>query len=731
MIRFLRRPALFISLILAAIGVVAVAQQISELSLEAKFKKFDKNGDGKLTADELPAELMARLDLNKDGVVTLDEAREALKAGAVKEDAAPFANRVFDRLDKNGDGKITREEADNAPWFDRIDRNKDGVITRDEVLAVAAQIKQAIGKNPDLIAPTAPAEPVKPVAIGPKLLKGGDVGVGRQVPDSTFTDLEGKTRQLSELARDKGLVVAFTSTTCPVSKRYGPSLARLEKEVQSKGFHMLFVNPMKSESSADMKAQGFTAPYVQDAKGTLTAALDARTTTEVFLLDSSRTLLYRGALDDQYGLAYNLDAPQQRYLAEAIDEVLAGRHPHVAATEAPGCELDRPDHGATSSTSVTYHRDVARILAQNCVQCHHDGGIAPFALDSADEVQDRAKTIRRVVAEGTMPPWFAKDDKPNRWANDHSLAARDKADLLAWINSTDRPMGDPATAPRPIVFPKDGWLNGEPDAVFEFAKAQPVKAEGKMPYVTVTVPTGLTEDHWVQSIEIQPGQRQVVHHVIVFALDPKHKGERLAQHETFFAAYVPGNSGDIFPTGFAKKLPAGAVLSFQMHYTPNGKPTEDKTRIAFRWARQSPKYELKVASVSNGRISIPPGAANHIETAQRPAPEDMNLVGFMPHMHVRGKAFRYEIVQPAGNQLVLDIPRYDFNWQLMYRLNEPLHMPRGTVMKVTATFDNSPGNKANPDPAKTVRWGPQTEDEMMIGYIAYFVPATGTATAAR
>ena len=411
--------------------------------------------------------------------------------------------------------------------------------------------------------------------------------------------------------------------------------------------------------------------------------------------------------------------------------MLAGRHPHVAATEAPGCELDRPEHGVATTTNITYHRDVERILAQNCLQCHHEGGIAPFALDNVDEVKDRVKTIKRVVDQGTMPPWFAKDDKPNRWANDHSLAGRDKADLLAWIDSADRPMGDPADAPLAITFPKGGWIYGEPDAVYEFAKAQPIKAEGRMPYVGVDVPTGLTEDRWVQSIEIEPGDRQVVHHVIVFAVDPKHKGERFAQQETFFAAYVPGNNGDIFPTGFAKKLPAGAVLSFQMHYTPNGKATEDRTKIGFRWAKTAPKYELKVASVPNLKLKIPPGDANHIETAERPAPEDMNLVGFMPHMHVRGKAFRYEILQPSGTQVVLDIPRYDFNWQLMYRLNEPLHMPRGTVMKVTAIFDNSASNKANPDPAKTVRWGQQTEDEMMIGYIAYYVPVAGAATAAR
>ena len=368
---------------------------------------------------------------------------------------------------------------------------------------------------------------------------------------------------------------------------------------------------------------------------------------------------------------------------------------------------------------------------RNCVACHHDGGIAPFTLDSPDEVKDRAKTIKRVVTEGAMPPWFAKDEVPNRWANDHSLSARDKADLLAWIESSDRPMGDVADAPTPQVFPKGGWTLGQPDKVYEFVKPVAVKAEGKMPYVNVQVVTNETEDRWIQGIEVQPGDRQVVHHVIVSIRTGK-KSEEVAAHEGFFAAYVPGNAGDVFPSGFARKLPAGAVLNFQMHDTPNGKATEDKTRIGFRWATQPPKFEMKVASVPNTRLNIPPGEANHIETAQRPAPYDMTVVGFTPHMHVRGKAFRYEVVQSSGNQVLLDIPRYDFNWQLIYNLNEPLFVPRGTVMKVTATFDNSAGNKANPDPTKTVHWGQQTEDEMMIGYISYYVPVSnGSATAAR
>ncbi|MDB6072938.1 MAG: Redoxin domain protein, partial [Verrucomicrobiaceae bacterium] len=570
MIRFLRRPFVAFTIIAAVLGAAALAQQAGSRGLGEKFKKFDKNSDGKLTVDEIPADYMVRLDLDKNGEVTLDEAHRAFaSAPEGKEDATPVANRMFESFDKNGDGKVTRDECGDAPWFSKIDRSGDGIITREEVLAVAAQLKQAMKKQGmDVPSPTKAA---KPVAAGPKILKAGDGGVGRQVQEVKFTDVTGHTHKLSGTVGEKGLVIAITSTTCPVSKRYTPTLARLQKDLQAKGLGMLIVNPMKSEPVDAMKAQGFTATYVHDTEGSLIEALDARTTTEVFLLDRTRTLLYRGALDDQYGIAYNLDAPRNRYLADAIDEMLAGRHPSIAATEAPGCELDRPSATVSVTSSVTYHRDVARILAQNCSQCHHENGIAPFSLDTPDEVKDRAKTIKRVVSEGTMPPWFAKDDKPNRWANDHSLSPRDKADLLAWIESSDRPLGDVADAPKPITYPAGGWTYGTPDAVFEFAQAQPIKAEGKMPYVNVKVNTGLNEDRWVQAIEVQPGNRQVVHHIIVSVVDPKHPRSRVSAEEGFFAAYVPGNGGDQFPVGFARKLPAGAVLNFQMHYTPNGK----------------------------------------------------------------------------------------------------------------------------------------------------------------
>ena len=312
------------------------------------------------------------------------------------------------------------------------------------------------------------------------------------------------------------------------------------------------------------------------------------------------------------------------------------------------------------------------------------------------------------------------------WANDRSLAAADKRDLLDWL-AGGRPEGNPADAP--ARRPRAGeWQIGTPDAVFEFAEPVAVKATGVMPYQTVIVETHLPEDRWVRAIEVQPGDRSVVHHALIHLAGAEERPDAprdVAAEERggFWGEYVPGQNTLVYPEGFAKQLPQGARLRFQMHYTPNGTATTDRTRVGVIYAKEPPRHEVRVAGIVNPRISIPPGAADHREEASLRLPVDATIMGFLPHLHVRGKACRYEVIRAAGGRTtLLDIPRYDFNWQLLYRLHEPLQLEAGDTLLFTAWFDNSTGNPANPDPTKTVRWGPQTFDEMHLGYVEYFVP---------
>ncbi len=569
----------------------------------------------------------------------------------------------------------------------------------------------------------------------PVVESASDMGVGRMIADQTFKDLAGRPHRLSELAQRQGVVIAMSSATCPISKRYLPSLRALEKDLAGQGLSLLVVNAMAGEKAEEIKTQlreaGLSAPYLHDPEGVVAKSLGARTTAEVFLLDRRLTLRYRGALDDQYGVDYSREKPAHRYLLAAIMEMLGGRPISASATSAPGCELDlKPSVGPAVAT--TYHRDVARILQQNCVRCHHDEGIAPFPLDDLASVKDHAKAIKRVLAEGTMPPWFAappKDGGPSPFSNDCSLGRRDKADLIAWIDSKDRPLGDPAEAPVPLKFAGE-WTIGQPDAIIPLSKAYEIKASGVMPYQTDVVTTTFAEDKWVKAYEIIPSARDVVHHVIVMVHPP---GEKLASGgaENYWAIYVPGNSARVFDDGIARKLPAGARISFQIHYTPSGKIVEERMRLGLIFAKEAPQLEMRTVGVANHKLSIPPNTAAHVETKTQRVPFDLTVTNLLAHMHVRGKAFRYELIYPDGREeLLLDIPHYDFNWQLRYDFKQPRVFPRDSSLRLTAVYDNSAGNRANPDPSKTVKWGQQTYDEMMIGYLEYVVPV-GAKSARR
>jgi thiol-disulfide isomerase/thioredoxin/mono/diheme cytochrome c family protein len=662
---------------------------------------------------------------------------------------APLIKKIialYPQADTNGDGILTDAEEDAVSRlalqrYPRADRDRDGVLSDVEkqrllrTLAHRAPLQSASPATGAAATTTSlESTPIhstgveSPLRQGPHPVKSGEHGIGRQIPDLVFTDIAGKQQKLSDFATHKALVFAMTGTGCPLCLKYAPSLAAIEQQYLERGVAFVFVNPNQSEQLEQLQdavnTHGFHGPYVRDGEKRLLGALGAETTTEVFLLDRVRTLVYRGAVDDQYGFAYALDAPHTSYLTDALDAVLAGTTPQTQATTAPGCEL-LYDKTSETQTSITYHNRVSRIVQANCIECHRKGGIAPISLESYQEVKDYAAMIRNVVHRGTMPPWFAAPQPASKeeenhslhWSNDRSLTAQEKSDLFAWIQAGS-PEGDPANAPIPKTFP-GGWLIGKPDAVFEFPRPIPIKATGIMPYKHVTVETNLPEDKWVQAIEVRPGKLDVVHHVIVSVQEGESK---LDECNGYWGAYVPGNSTLVYPGGYARRLPKGAKLCFQMHYTPNGTATEDSTRIGVVFARQPPRHEVHVAALANSRISIPPHAGNHREVAELRLPYDVQIMSFLPHMHLRGKAARYEALTVNGEETLLDIPRYDFNWQLLYRLAEPRMLHRGDTIRFTGWFDNSMHNPANPDPDKTVCWGRQTEDEMHIGYVEYVVP---------
>lgn len=639
----------------------------------------------------------------------------------------------FRALDKNQDDKLTKSEL-GAGLFQQLNVDGDEFVTLSEAQSeirkrgFEAVLKAANASN----APVSNASAADPaLRQGPKRLAPGDHGVGGMVPDMALTDINGKGFRLSDFADRPALVIAFTNTTCPLCKKYAPSLAGLEKQFADQKIPFLFVNPSNDKLpkiQETVQAQGFIGPYVRDDQTRLALALGATHTTDVFVLDARRTIIYRGAVDDQYGFEYALEAPRTEYLKLAIQSVIDHRPLLVAATQAPGCPIELPE-ATPAAASITYHNRVSRIMQSRCLECHREGGPAPFTLDSYDDVAGQGAAIRQAVERGVMPPWFAakpEQGEPSHWSNDKSLSSQEKSDLLAWIGA-GKPAGNPADAPLPREFPA-GWRIGTPDHLVQLPDPMPIKATGVMPYQDVIVETGLTEDKWVRALEIRPTAPQVVHHVLVFLLPPANRSSATNDREAgddeaggFFAAYAPGNDPLIFPEGYGKRIPAGSRMKFQLHYTPNGTAAQDQSRLGIVFAAEEPKHLVHVSGIANPKLSIPPGAENHAVIARQTVHADTTVLAYFPHMHLRGKAFRYEAIYPDGRKhLLLDVPRYDFNWQLSYRLAEPVELPRGTQLVLTGWFDNSRGNPANPDPTKTIRWGPQTFDEMMLGYVEYY-----------
>jgi hypothetical protein len=371
--------------------------------------------------------------------------------------------------------------------------------------------------------------------------------------------------------------------------------------------------------------------------------------------------------------------------------------------------------GEATSHEVTYARHIAPLFQQKCQECHRPRGLAPFSLVEYEQVRAWSRSIRREVHAGRMPPW-GLDPAVGEWANDPTFTEEELARLDRWLDA-GMPLGDPADLPPPREFHED-WSIGQPDLVFEMPEEVQIPAEGVVDYQHFVSEMQVDEDLYVQRMEVLPGNRQVVHHIIVFLQPPGGRSSGDGFTNTMLDVYAPGSPPGINPPGVARKIPAGSKLLWQVHYTPTGEATSDRSRFGIVLAREKPREILRTATVVNTSFEIPPGAENHRVEAVGTIPRDATIYSFTPHMHYRGKSMDFYLELPDGREeLVCSIPRYDFEWQLDYELAQPRRVPAGTRLRVVAHFDNSSANPDNPDPTATVRWGEQTWEEMMMGGI--------------
>ncbi|MFN0120573.1 MAG: thiol-disulfide isomerase [Blastocatellia bacterium] len=367
-----------------------------------------------------------------------------------------------------------------------------------------------------------------------------------------------------------------------------------------------------------------------------------------------------------------------------------------------------------AAKNATYSKDVAPILFAKCAECHRDGAIAPFSVLNYKETRPWAKSIRDKVVSGEMPPWHA-DPNHGAFQNDRRLTPGEIATITAWV-AAGAPEGNPKAMPAAPKF-FAGWAIGKPDQTFAIPE-QNVPAEGVVAYQYLTVPTNFKQDMWITAAEIRSTAAAAVHHVIVFVREPGQSGNTGGR---LLVGTAPGEQPALYQKGMGKKVPAGSDLVFQMHYTPNGKAHKDVTTIGLVYAKEPVQHEIITRPVLNMRLAIPAGADNHEVTSSWTLPEETRVVSLMPHMHLRGKDFKFTAVYPDGtSKVLLSVPKYDFNWQTYYVLKEAVTLPKGARIDCVAHFDNSKANKHNPDPTKVVKWGDQTWEEMMIGWVSYY-----------
>ena len=441
----------------------------------------------------------------------------------------------------------------------------------------------------------------------------------------------------------------------------------------------------------------------------------------------------------------------------------------------------RAQAGKPAASAPTFSKDVAPIFYKNCTNCHRPGEVAPMSLLTYKDARPWAKSIGTRVANGTMPPWHA-DPTYGHFLNDRRLSDADRTTIATWV-AGGAPEGSAKDLPPQPTY-ESGWTIGTPDAVFAMQEDYQVPPSGELSYQYFEIPTNLTEDKWIQALEVKAGDPKVLHHVIVYArppapatppqpapppagqmaaarpaplfefapnmeIPPGQTGGRPLPPEQrkkpgpndrppvrlgpSVGGFAPGQFMRVYQEGTAMRLPAGTTLVFQMHYTPYGKPTTDRTRIGVRYAKAAPTTPLVWASLSNGSLHIPAGASDHRVDAEMTIGRDITLWSMLPHTHVRGKRWIYEVTYPDGRKdTILSVPKYDFNWQTDYVFQEPLKFPKGTKIDATAWYDNSTANKANPDPTKDVMWGDQTWEEMMFTGLTFSIdPVKPAATAGQ
>jgi hypothetical protein len=533
----------------------------------------------------------------------------------------------------------------------------------------------------------------------------------------------------------KAHVICVLGCECPVARFYAGRLELLSKEYEAKGVRFIAVMGLIQDDVA--KIQGFirdseiSFPVVRDDEQVHLVNLRATRTPEVFVLDQNGKVVYRGRIDDQMAPGVKRNQPSTNELTDALDAVLADRPVASPVTDAAGClialqkkgsdanaskEASDSDASIPIATGPTYATDIAPVFYKHCYDCHRPGDIGPFDISNVDEIRGWGEMIVEVIDNGRMPPWHASPDH-GEFRNARSMSAEDKELIRDWV-AAGSPLGDLGKIPEPPIV-KTGWqLPKEPDLVVPMRESPyTVPPIGTVEYQYFVVDPKLTEDSWIRAAQVIPGNASIVHHAIVFIRPPD--GEPI-KGVSWLTSFVPGQRAVEYPEGYARRVPAGSKFVFQMHYTPIGKVQEDLTKVGLVFTdEEAVTHEVSTIAGIDQSFEIPPYADSHkVRSTIRLPRGNAKVLVAAPHMHLRGKSFRLTSLNKQGSEeILLEVPRYDFNWQHAYEFSKPIDVREIESLSFETSFDNSVENPFNPNPAEYVMWGDQTWEEMAVVFL--------------
>ena len=524
-------------------------------------------------------------------------------------------------------------------------------------------------------------------------------------------------------------VVCFLGIECPLSKLYGPRLNELAAEFESANFRFVAINSNQQDSLKEWQAfakEYLKFPVCKDQNNILADQLSVARNPEVLVFDDRGSIRYRGRIDNQFSPGVKKLSVGRKDLRLALEQLKQGQNVEVPVTKPEGCLIGRVRPKNVNAT-FTYARDISRIFQKHCIECHRSGAIGPFVLDDYEEAIGWGDMIVETIDNQRMPPWHAAPTHGD-FVNARRLTESEKNAIRTWV-ADGAPYGDKEDLPEPVEFVEKWRLPREPDLVIPMSqKPFQVPADGTVDYQYFVVDPGFKEDKWVNASEVIPGNPAVVHHSLVFIKPPDGKSSIGAN---LLGGYVPGQLPIQFDSKRAQRVPAGSKLVFQQHYTPNGSPESDTTRIGLVFMDKSEvKEELYTIALINQDFEILPNQEDAVvKKTFNSLPPGGKLISISPHMHYRGKSFMATLKKTSGeSETVLSVPNYDFNWQHIYEFRKPLDLSNIEAIQMEVHFDNSKNNPFNPNPEEYVVWGDQTWEEMAVGFFNVTRPVQGIAS---